>query len=151
MRTSPAATPASVCVERTSGSRRAVVKPNGNFRTERSTSGGSGNVFREAHPAHELHDNASIGHLDPRLNQVRFKGKPLLRRTGATSSCRSVWGDDAIYDMVGNLDEWVDDEGGVFLGGFYARSTKAGCDQRISSHPANYYDYSLGVRCCRDL
>ena len=112
---------------------------------------GKCNVFREAHPAHQLHGDASRGHLDPRLNQVRFKGKPLLRPTGATASCRSVWGDDAIYDMVGNLDEWVDDKEGVFLDGFYARSTKAGCDQRISSHPANYYDYSLGVRCCKDL
>ncbi|MBN2197307.1 MAG: SUMF1/EgtB/PvdO family nonheme iron enzyme [Polyangiaceae bacterium] len=108
------------------------------------------NVFREAHPAVELHGNASVGHLDPRLNAVTVQGRPLLRLTGATPDCRSTWGDDAIYDMVGNLDEWVDDPEGVFLGGFYARSTKEGCAARIFAHPRDYFDYSLGVRCCRD-
>ena len=107
------------------------------------------NVFREAHPADVLHGDASIGHLDPRLNRVAVHGKPLLRHTGATPDCKSTWGADAVYDMVGNLDEWVDDPVGRFLGGFYSRSTKEGCDSRVSAHPRSYYDYSLGVRCCR--
>jgi hypothetical protein len=51
--------------------------------------------------------------------------------------------------MVGNLDEWVDDPRGAFLGGFYARATSNGCDARVSEHPPEYFDYSLGVRCCR--
>jgi formylglycine-generating enzyme len=106
------------------------------------------NVFREAHPAAELHGNASIGHTDPRLNSVEAGGKPLLKRTGKTPDCRSEWGSDSVFDMVGNLDEWVDDPGGLFLGGFYARSTKAGCEARVSAHPPAYFDYSLGVRCC---
>ena len=72
----------------------------------------------------------------------------LLRATGATPRCRSRWGDDFIYDMVGNLDEWVDDEHGAFAGGFYARSTRAGCDALITAHPRKYLDYSLGTRCC---
>jgi formylglycine-generating enzyme len=110
---------------------------------------GACNVFREAHPAYLLHGNASEGHLDPRLNLVEADGGPLLRTTGATPRCRSEWGNDAIYDMVGNLDEWVDDAEGAFHGGFYARSTRLGCDARISTHPRQYADYSLGVRCCR--
>jgi hypothetical protein len=109
------------------------------------------NVFREAHPAADLHDNASIGHNDPRLNKVTFKGKPLLRKTGATPDCASRWGDDAIYDMVGNLDEWLADPDGVFAGGFYARSSKDGCDWKATGHTFNYADYSTGVRCCADL
>jgi len=108
------------------------------------------NVFRSTHPAIVLHGNASVGHLDPRLNLVRDREGPLLRRTGESERCRSVWGADAIYDMVGNLDEWVDDPGGAFQGGFYARATKLGCAARITSHPRGYRDYSLGVRCCRD-
>jgi hypothetical protein len=40
------------------------------------------NVFREEHPAVLLHGNASIGHLDPRLNRVLSRGKPMLERTG---------------------------------------------------------------------
>jgi formylglycine-generating enzyme required for sulfatase activity len=110
---------------------------------------GACNVFREAHPAHILHGNASEGHLDPRLNLVKGDRGPLLRTTGATPRCRSEWGSDAIYDMVGNLDEWVDDADGAFHGGFYARSTKLGCDARITAHPRPYFDYSLGVRCCK--
>ena len=111
---------------------------------------GACNVFREAHPAAILHDNASIGHLDPRLNHVRAGEAPLFRRTGATPTCKSRWGSDAIYDMVGNLDEWVDEEGGAFAGGFYARSTRNGCDAVVTAHPKSYLDYSTGVRCCKD-
>lgn len=107
------------------------------------------NVFRPAHPAALLHGSPSIGHLDPRLNQVSSGDAPLLRRTGETSGCRSEWGGDAVYDMVGNLDEWVDDPKGVFLGGFYSRGTREGCDARIEVHPPGYFDYSLGVRCCK--
>ena len=50
---------------------------------------------------------------------------------------------------TGNLDEWVDDEAGLFVGGFYARSTREGCESRISAHAPIYYDYSTGARCCR--
>ncbi|HSN99577.1 MAG TPA: hypothetical protein VLS89_14885, partial [Candidatus Nanopelagicales bacterium] len=64
--------------------------------------------------------------------------------------CQSRWGSDAIHDMVGNLDEWVDDPDGAFAGGFYSRSTRAGCDALVTAHPRAYADYSTGVRCCRD-
>jgi formylglycine-generating enzyme required for sulfatase activity len=109
------------------------------------------NVFREAHPAHVLHDDASIGHSDPRLNRVTYKGKPLLRASGETPDCASRWGEDAVYDMVGNLDEWLDDPEGSFAGAFYARASKDGCDWRGTKHPIHYADYSTGVRCCADL
>jgi hypothetical protein len=108
------------------------------------------NVFREEHPAALLHGNASIGHLDPRLNRVLSRGRPLLQRTGESPACRSRWGDDAVYDMVGNLDEWVDEGNGAFAGGFYARSTRSGCEAVVTVHPKGYLDYSTGVRCCRD-
>jgi sulfatase modifying factor 1 len=110
---------------------------------------GKCNVFRALHPARVLHGDPSQGHLDPRLNQVEDSGDPLLRRTGATPTCRSEWGQDAVYDMVGNLDEWIDDPDGTFLGGFYSRSTRDGCESKITVHPYQYYDYSLGVRCCK--
>jgi hypothetical protein len=110
---------------------------------------GECNVFREAHPAVLLYGDASKNHLDPRLNLTETQSGPLLRRTGASPRCRSEWGPDAAYDMVGNLDEWVDEETGAFQGGFYARSTREGCDARITVHPPQYLDYSLGVRCCK--
>ncbi len=110
---------------------------------------GACNVMRRSHPAALLHDDASIGHLDPRLNLTRDDDGPLLRKTGASRRCASRWGDDAIHDMVGNLDEWIADPNGTFMGGFYARQTNKGCASRIASHPYGYYDYSLGTRCCR--
>jgi len=109
------------------------------------------NVFREAHPAAVLHGDASVGHSDPRLNRVSYEGRPLLRKTGGTAECASRWANDAIYDMVGNVDEWVDDPDGRFAGGFYARSTRDGCDWNTSAHPFHYADYSTGVRCCADV
>jgi len=111
---------------------------------------GSCNVFRTSHPAAILHENASIGHLDPRLNLVSDKDGSLLRKTGQTKSCSSQWGDEALWDMVGNLDEWVDDPDGMFLGGFFSRSKRDGCASVVKAHPNNYFDYSLGVRCCKD-
>jgi formylglycine-generating enzyme len=111
---------------------------------------GKCNVFREEHPGHVLFGQFTVGMLDPRMNLVTSKGKPLLRKTGESPACVSVWGDDAIYDMVGNLDEWIDDPDGTFVGGFYARNTKKGCDQVLGGHPAGYMDYSLGGRCCSD-
>jgi hypothetical protein len=90
-----------------------------------------------------------MGHSDPRLDLVQAEDGPLLRPTGATPECASRWGDDAIYDMVGNLDEWIDDPEGTFVGGFFSRSTKNGCDASVRTHPFAYWDYSLGVRCCQ--
>jgi hypothetical protein len=109
------------------------------------------NVHRDLHPAFVLHGSSWFGHTDPRLNLV-FENDtdPLLRVTGDTPTCTSRWESGTIYDMVGNLDEWIEDETGVFLGGFYSRMTTNGCESRISSHAATYYDYSLGTRCCAD-
>lgn len=109
---------------------------------------GACNVHNGAHPAKILHGNASLGHLDPRLNAFAYQGRPLLHATGANARCASRWGDDAVFDMVGNIDEWIDDAGGAFVGGFYARNTKEGCASKIVVHPPKYFDYSLGVRCC---
>lgn len=107
------------------------------------------NVHRALHPGYLLHASSSFGLLDPRLNLVEEGDDPLLRSTGGTPSCASEWASDKIFDMVGNLDEWVEE--GLFLGGFYARSTTKGCDAQISSHAPSYFDYSTGTRCCSDL
>jgi hypothetical protein len=112
---------------------------------------GQCNVFRSEHPAQLLHDNASLGHSDPRLGLAEGADGPLLRATGATPTCASRWGKDAAYDMVGNRDEWIDDPEGTFVGGFFSRATRDGCDAAVTFHPFDYWDYSLGVRCCRSL
>ncbi len=111
---------------------------------------GACNVHRHNHPAQLLHGDASKYHLDPRLGLAQDEQGPLLRPTGATARCRSAWGEDALFDMVGNVDEWIDDADGTFLGGFYSRGTKLGCAAAIELHGPEYLDYSLGTRCCRD-
>ncbi len=104
------------------------------------------------HPAFVLHGSSSYGHRDPRLNLVNeADGTPLLRTTGSLPRCASEWNGDRIYDLVGNIDEWVEAEkGAAFVGGFYARSTREGCEARVGSHAPAYYDYSTGGRCCKD-
>jgi formylglycine-generating enzyme required for sulfatase activity len=109
------------------------------------------NVFRSDHPANILHGDASAGHSDPRLGLVRADDGPLLQATGTSRGCASRWGDDAAYDMVGNRDEWIDDPEGTFVGGFFSRATREGCDSMVTFHAFDYWDYSLGVRCCRSL
>jgi hypothetical protein len=109
------------------------------------------NVFRQLHPAAALHGDPSHGHTDPRLNLVdEAVVGPLLRLTGGTPACAVRWEEDAIYDLVGNIDEWIEDPTGVFVGGFYSRGTTEGCDARIASHAAAYFDYSTGARCCKN-
>ena len=111
---------------------------------------GACNVYRASHAARVLHSDPSSGHLDPRLNLVEDEDGPLLRLTGSMPECRSEWPGGSLYDLVGNLDEWIADARGKFLGGFFSRGSRDGCGASISAHPKKYLDYSLGVRCCRD-
>ena len=111
---------------------------------------GACNVFREDHPSAILHNNPARYHDDPRNGLVIVADRPLLLETGASPRCASRWGDDALFDMVGNLDEWVADAEGAFLGGFYSRGSKSGCFAKVTAHPRRYSDYSTGARCCKD-
>jgi tRNA A-37 threonylcarbamoyl transferase component Bud32 len=109
---------------------------------------GACNVVRPDHPGQLLHGDPTIDQLDPRLNQVNGSDGVMLRPTGATPACKSKWGDDAVYDMVGNLDEWVDSPESAFYGGFYSRDTKLGCESKNTRHPPSHFNYSTGFRCC---
>ena len=82
---------------------------------------------------------------DPRLNQA----PRTLSRTGEHASCTNGYG---VYDMVGNLHEWVDDPDGTFQGGYYLDThiNGDGCTYRTVAHGPWYHDYSTGFRCCAD-
>lgn len=110
------------------------------------------NVYRYVHPAHVLHGLSSFSQLDPRYNLISVGDDgPVLRDTGAMPNCKSPWWSGMVaHDMVGNLDEWVEDEAGTFRGAFYARASTKGCEAQVTSHTPDYYDYSTGARCCRD-
>jgi sulfatase modifying factor 1 len=85
---------------------------------------------------------------DPQLNQLTNG----LAKTGAYEGCRSPEG---VFDMVGNLDEWVDEpagphDRGYFRGGWYgdAERNGSGCMYVTSAHERTYHDYTTGFRCC---
>ena len=83
---------------------------------------------------------------DPRINRQPGAVDP----GGANDECRSDWG---VFDLHGNLHEWVADPGGVFRGGFYgdADTNGAGCEYATRAHGPRYRDYSTGFRCCAEL
>ena len=82
---------------------------------------------------------------DPRLHQMSHSVVP----TGAYAKCTNDYG---VFDMVGNLHEWVADPQGVFFGGYLMDTYQngEGCDYRTIFHPFDYHDYSTGFRCCKD-
>jgi formylglycine-generating enzyme required for sulfatase activity len=105
---------------------------------------------------------------DPKLNQE----PGFLAPTGTHSECVSDYG---VYDMVGNLHEWVTDAVGpslatkiplrqdihrklvkntgkaIFMGGFFSTTSEhgRGCAFVTIGHEKAYHDYSTGFRCCK--
>jgi hypothetical protein len=83
---------------------------------------------------------------DPRLNQQ----SNTVARTGTYAQCTNRLG---VYDMVGNLHEWVMSPRPTFRGGYYQDThlNGDGCAYRTTAHAAGYHDYSTGFRCCADV
>jgi sulfatase modifying factor 1 len=84
----------------------------------------------------------------PDLNQL----DGTLAKTGDHAGCTNGYG---VYDMVGNLHEWVADPSGTFYGGYYSDVSSVGhgegCGYLTTAHEARYHDYSTGFRCCADV
>jgi formylglycine-generating enzyme required for sulfatase activity len=80
---------------------------------------------------------------DPGINQQ--PGTVAL--TGEYEGCVTPEG---VYDLHGNLHEWVSDPNGTFKGGFYADASinGEGCSYTTTAHEFSYHDYSTGFRCC---
>ena len=75
-----------------------------------------------------------------------------LAKTGEHAGCTNGY---EVYDMVGNLHEWVADPSGTFYGGYYqdvsSKGHGEGCGYLTTAHEARYHDYSTGFRCCADV
>ena len=82
---------------------------------------------------------------DPRLNQT--PGTVAL--TGQFGGCTNGFG---VFDMVGNMHEWVMSTRPTFRGGYYQDThiNGDGCAYHTTAHAAAYHDYSTGFRCCAD-
>jgi formylglycine-generating enzyme len=82
---------------------------------------------------------------DPRLHEFPHSVRP----SGAFPACTNEYG---VFDMVGNLHEWVADPDGTFVGGFFMDTFQngQGCEYRTVAHEYEYHDYSTGFRCCAD-
>jgi formylglycine-generating enzyme required for sulfatase activity len=86
---------------------------------------------------------------DPQINQL----PGTLALTGAFSGCTNEFG---VFDMVGNLHEWVATDPaaahGTFAGGYYLDTSLNGdgCGYKTQAHAHDYHDYSTGFRCCAD-
>lgn len=111
----------------------------------------------DKHPVVRLYRQEAGADADPRgMWGSRWMNDPRLHeydhtvtKTGAMSGCTNGYG---VYDMVGNLHEWVADPNGTFLGGFFLDTFQngEGCEYRTVAHPVEYHDYSTGFRCCAD-
>ena len=86
---------------------------------------------------------------DPALGQV----EGALAKTGEHDQCVNGFG---VYDMVGNIHEWVATDRssphGTFAGGYYLDTALNGdgCNYKTQAHAHEYHDYSTGFRCCAD-
>ncbi|MEZ4300291.1 MAG: SUMF1/EgtB/PvdO family nonheme iron enzyme [Polyangiaceae bacterium] len=107
--------------------------------------------IRSMHPVAEIAQLLSVKRDDmwrdtmnsPLINQLEGGLLP----SGERQFCTNDYG---VYDMVGNLHEWIDDPDGTFRGGFYMDTTKNGdgCSYGTQAHDFTYHDYSTGFRCC---
>lgn len=81
-----------------------------------------------------------------------YKGTP----SGSKSLCCSEQNDDKVYDMIGNVREWVKDPHG--LGGYSFESSfwhgtmsgPIGCGFTVRGHSPSFPSYEVGTRCCKD-
>jgi len=147
-----ARTPASGCARRPSGARACGGERGWKFPYGAEYVAGKCNVFREGHPAGRAPRQRGHRHTDPRLNASRSNGNRLLRKDRRHARLRQRLGDDAIYDMVGNLDRVDGSRNGHVRRRILSRGTKrpaaTGAPRTTRKSTA---DYSTGVRCCADL
>jgi hypothetical protein len=109
--------------------------------------------IRPTHPVPEAGVLLGVapGHLwSEGMNQAIINQLPdTLLPTGDRAECTNGYG---VFDMVGNLHEWVDDADGTFRGGYYMDTSHngEGCSYATTAHDFTYHDYSTGFRCCMD-
>lgn len=103
-----------------------------------------------ASPLHVFYPEAPETYSTVRMNDARLnQQRNTVAKTGTFTRCSSALG---VFDMVGNLHEWVMSPRPTFRGGYYldTHQNGDGCAYRTTAHAAEYHDYSTGFRCCAD-
>ena len=146
---------------------RWMTYPYGSRRQEGSCNTGKPHLLQQ-----RFGSDPRLWKYDEHFNSPQLNEEPgFLAKAGAYETCT---GDTGLYDMVGNLHEWVSDtvddalierlaeedvsrhkqpwrEGnGVFMGGFFSTTGELGpgCKYVTVAHEPAYHDYSTGFRCC---
>ena len=76
-----------------------------------------------------------------------YKGEP--GKTGASADCHTP---DGIYDLAGNLMEWVgpDDGKAALVGGDWRGGERSACNRRTTTFGPGVRNNTTGFRCCSD-
>lgn len=107
-------------------------------------------TYAGGHPVIDYFGTSSGIWDSEHMNDAGINQQPgTLDASGANPGCVTPEG---IYDLHGNLHEWIADPDGTFKGGFYADAeiNGEGCGYTTTAHSTDYHDYSTGFRCCRD-
>ena len=107
-------------------------------------------TYGGSHPVIDYFGSSDVWDMehmnDPGINQQ----VGTISLTGEFTDCVTP---ERVFDMHGNLHEWVSDANGTFKGGFYADAVinGAGCNYTTTAHEMSYHDYSTGFRCCQGV
>lgn len=82
-----------------------------------------------------------------RDSEDKLVGTPT--KTGSMAGCRTP---DGIYDLSGNLYEWIGQSAdeAAMMGGDFRTKTSGTCRRRAATYGAGYKNDTIGFRCCAD-
>ena len=77
----------------------------------------------------------------------KYEGRAVA--SGTRGKCRTPSG---VYDLAGNISEWVngDEKRAALMGGHSSTGERAACNQRSASSGAGRRNHTTGFRCCAD-
>ncbi len=94
----------------------------------------------------------ALGSADPKVRDAEAKRLWQGEPSGSRASCVSPYG---VFDMTGNVDEWVVNESGQpyksGLKGGYWGPVRDRCRPMTTVHAEGFSFYQIGFRCCSDV
>jgi len=101
-----------------------------------------------------LPDNSAYESVRTRAEEIARVSQS--EASGSRQRCVSDYG---VFDMTGNVDEWVVNERGTFEGPEYQSGLKGGywgpvrnrCRPMTTDHNRRHHGYQIGFRCCKDI